>query len=73
MTPLRVELDLESVVALHVALGKEEGLLVPLKKKLLDYLYEHLSIEDLEEIERLGTGDRGTGLDRHYDDKKGRR
>ncbi|MDA8411181.1 MAG: hypothetical protein M0001_12450 [Treponema sp.] len=53
MTPLLIELDLESAVALHLALGDQEGKLAVVRRKLLDYLYENLTIEELENVERI--------------------
>ena len=72
MTPLVIELDLENVVELHLALGEEDGRLAAFRRKLLDYLYEHLTIEELENLER----NKKRGADGKHDlrdgNKKGR-
>ncbi|HUX40946.1 MAG TPA: hypothetical protein VMV83_07255 [Rectinemataceae bacterium] len=70
MNRFLVELDLEGAVALHLALGAEDGRLVHLRKNLLDYLYEQLSIEELEEIERMRASRRDARFDRRYEGRK---
>jgi hypothetical protein len=70
MNRFHVELDLEDAVALHLALGAEDGRLVHLRKRLLDFLYEQLSIEELEEIERTRTTGRDAGFERRFEGRK---
>jgi len=53
--PLHLELDPESALELHVFLGEDDGSLPGLRRVLRDYLYENLTIAQLEEIERAKT------------------
>lgn len=45
-----LELDLETAIELHLALGEEDGGLYALRRGLRDYLYGQLSIEELEAL-----------------------
>jgi len=57
LSNFHISLGLESSLALFLALRNSEGKLetetVLLERELLSYLYEHLSIEDMENPERL--------------------
>ena len=72
MTPLRIELSLEEVVDLHLALGDDDGRLHSLRHALLEYMYEHLSIAQLEELEGLKTQWSETYNGRSHHGPKGR-
>lgn len=56
MSPFAVELDVRAALALYLELGKGEGLRFPEAEKLSlalrAYLYERLTIEEMEEPER---------------------